>query len=147
MKHYIIAKFNEGCEWKPMIGAITELFEETLQIPGVHAVTVKPCCINRPNRYDIMIEMEMDPEALTVYDACEAHKKAPGCICAVRSFLWDHFGSLQDPSRQVAGWLWAWFQNCIGFGKGASPRRARSNSGRSFTTRLAPAASSSPGAA
>ena len=22
-----------------------------------------------------MIEMEMDPEALTVYDACEAHKK------------------------------------------------------------------------
>ena len=49
MKHYIIAKFNEGCEWKPMIGAITELFEETLQIPGIHAVKVKPCCINRPN--------------------------------------------------------------------------------------------------
>ena len=75
MKHYIIAKFNEGCEWKPMISAITELFEETLQIPGIHGVKVKPCCINRPNRYDIMIEMEMDPEALTVYDACEAHKK------------------------------------------------------------------------
>ena len=75
MKHYIIAKFNEGCEWKPMLGAITELFEETLQIPGVHAVTVKPCCINRPNRYDLMIEMEMEPEALAVYDACEAHKK------------------------------------------------------------------------
>ena len=75
MKHYIIAKFNEGCEWKPMIGAITDLFEETLQIPGIHAVKVKPCCINRPNRYDLMIEMEMDPEALTAYDACEAHKK------------------------------------------------------------------------
>ena len=68
MKHYIIAKFNEGCDWKPMIGAITDLFEETLQIPGIHAVKVKPCCINRPNRYDVMIEMEMDPEALTEED-------------------------------------------------------------------------------
>ena len=40
MKHYLIAKFNEGCDWKPMIGAITDLFEETLQIPGIHAVKV-----------------------------------------------------------------------------------------------------------
>ena len=42
---------------------------------GRKSVTMDLQCINRPNRYDIMIEMEMDPEALTVYDACEAHKK------------------------------------------------------------------------
>ena len=75
MKHYIISKFQEDCDWRSMVGAITELFEETLQIPGVHGVKVKPCCINRSNRYDIMIEMDMDPDALEAYDACEAHKK------------------------------------------------------------------------
>ena len=75
MKHYIIAKFQENCDWRPMIGAITALFEETLLIPGIRSVRVKPCCVNRPNRYDLMIEMEMDREALDAYDACEAHKK------------------------------------------------------------------------
>ncbi len=74
MKHYIIAKFNEDCDWRPMVGAIAELFQQTLEIPGIRGVKVKPCCINRPNRYDLMIEMDMDPEALTAYDACEAHK-------------------------------------------------------------------------
>ena len=83
MKHYIIAKFNEGCEWKPMLGAITELFEETLQIPGVHAVTVKPCCINRPNRYDLMIEMEMEPEALLMPELATAATLTPPSSDAV----------------------------------------------------------------
>lgn len=29
----------------------------------------------RPNRHDLMIEMEMDPEALPVYDASAAHQE------------------------------------------------------------------------
>ena len=74
MKHYIISKFQEGCDWRPMVGAITELFEQTLEIPGIHSVKVKSCCVNRSNRYDLMIEMDMDREALEVYDECEAHK-------------------------------------------------------------------------
>ena len=47
---------------------MTAIFEETLQIPGIYGVKVKPCCIDRPNRYDIMIEIEMDKEALPAYD-------------------------------------------------------------------------------
>ena len=74
MKHYVISKFSEGCDWKSMIPAITELFEQTLEIPGIRSVKVKPCCVDRPNRYDLMIEMEMDREALEAYDSCEAHK-------------------------------------------------------------------------
>ena len=73
MKHYMIAKLNEGIDRNELIAPVTEIFEETLQIPGVHHVKVKPCCIDRPNRYDIMIEIEMDKEALPAYDACEAH--------------------------------------------------------------------------
>ena len=75
MRHYIIGKWNEGVDKTAVLGPVKEIFDRTLEIPGVRGVKVVPCCIDRPNRYDIMIEMEMDPEALTVYDACEAHKK------------------------------------------------------------------------
>ncbi|MBE5996428.1 MAG: hypothetical protein E7240_03610 [Lachnospiraceae bacterium] len=75
MKHYIIAKLKDGIDKKTLIGPVTEIFEGTLSIPGIHAVKVKPCCVDRPNRYDIMIEIEMEREALEAYDACEPHKK------------------------------------------------------------------------
>ncbi len=75
MKHYIIVKLTDTCDVPSLVKPVTELFEETLQIPGIHAVWVKPCCIHRPNRYDLMIEIEMDREALEAYDQCEPHKK------------------------------------------------------------------------
>ena len=75
MKHYIIAKLNEGIDRNALIGPVTAIFEEALQIPGVHSVKVKPCCIDRPNRYDIMIEIGMDKEALAAYDASAPHRK------------------------------------------------------------------------
>ncbi len=74
MKHYIIAKFVEGTDVASLISPVTDIFEGTLQVPGVHGVRVKPCCIARPNRYDIMIEIEMDKEALEAYGQGEAHK-------------------------------------------------------------------------
>ena len=43
MKHYIIAKLNEGIDKNELIAPVTEIFEETLKIPGVHHVKVKPC--------------------------------------------------------------------------------------------------------
>ncbi len=73
MKHYIIAKFTEGTDPRPLLPAIRELFEKTLTIPGIHAVRVKPCCIDRPNRYDLMIEIDMEKEALPAYDSSAPH--------------------------------------------------------------------------
>ena len=75
MKHYIIAKLKEGIDKETLVAPVTAIFEETLSIPGIHAVKVKPCCIDRPNRYDLMIEIEMDPEALPAYDASAPHKE------------------------------------------------------------------------
>ena len=75
MKHYIIAKFIEDCDWRLMIPEIAALFEETKQVPGVHEVRVKPCCIDRPNRYDLMIEIGMEKDSLPLYDSCDAHHK------------------------------------------------------------------------
>ena len=75
MTHYIIAKFIDTCETAPLVEPIRTLFEETLKIPGIHAVRVKPCCIDRPNRYDLMIEIDMDKDALEAYDVSEPHRK------------------------------------------------------------------------
>lgn len=76
MKHYIIVKYKETVteqDKKRLLPEIKELFEKTTQIEGVHQVNVYPCCINRANRYDVMIEMVMEKEALPVYDDCEWH--------------------------------------------------------------------------
>ncbi len=75
MKHYIIAKWNEGVDKAAQLAPVKEIFQGVLEVPGVHGVTVKPCCIDRANRYDLMIEIDMDKEALSVYDGCAAHKK------------------------------------------------------------------------
>ena len=50
-----------------------EIFGETLAISGIHGVDIKTSCSDRANRCDIMIVMDMDPEALPVYDVCDAH--------------------------------------------------------------------------
>ncbi len=75
MKHYIIAKWNEGVDRQAVLAPVKEIFDRTLEIPGIHGVNVIPCCIDRPNRYDIMIEIDMDPEALPAYDASAPHKE------------------------------------------------------------------------
>ena len=73
MKHYIIVKFKEECNKNELTGPIRDLFQGVLNVPGVHTVQVKPNCVDRSNRYDLMIEIGMDPEALERYDACETH--------------------------------------------------------------------------
>ena len=75
MKHYILAKWNKDCDRESLLQPVREIFEETLAIPGVHAVRLKPCCIDRPNRYDLMIEIDMDREALPLYDESAPHRK------------------------------------------------------------------------
>ncbi len=74
MKHYIIAKYNDTVTDKEqLLGEIQALFERTTAIDGIHGVNVYPCCVDRPNRYDIMIEITMEREALEAYDVCEWH--------------------------------------------------------------------------
>ena len=75
MKHYIIVKLEEGIDKEALVKPVSELFNETLSIPGIHSVSVKPCVINRPNRYDLMIEIEMEPEALPAYDESSPHHR------------------------------------------------------------------------
>ncbi|MDO5445508.1 MAG: Dabb family protein [Eubacteriales bacterium] len=78
MRHHILAKYNQ--EVKPeqkdqLADDILHLFENTKSIPGIHQVEVHKNCINRENRYDILIVIEMDQAALEEYDRCEWHKQ------------------------------------------------------------------------
>ena len=81
MKHLIIVKFKENV-WvreseasREMLADIKKIFNRTKQIEGVHTVNIYENVTPRPNRHDLMIEMEMDPEALSVYDASADHQE------------------------------------------------------------------------
>ena len=75
MKHYIIVKFVEGTDVKALVGPVKAIYDETLSIPGVHSVDFKLSNSDRANRYDLMIVLDMDREALNAYDASEPHKR------------------------------------------------------------------------
>ena len=73
MKHYIIVKFVEGTDVKALVGPVKAIYDETLSIPGVHSVDFKLSNSDRANRYDLMIVMDMDKEALPAYDVSSPH--------------------------------------------------------------------------
>ena len=75
MKHHIIVKFTEGTDVQALLPPVREIFDECLKIPGIHGVELKTSCIDRPNRYDLMIAIDMDKEALPAYDVSEPHHR------------------------------------------------------------------------
>ena len=73
MLHHIIVKFKEGTDYRALAEPVRRLFEETLEIPGIHGVELKLSNSDRANRFHMMIVMDMDKEALAAYDVCEPH--------------------------------------------------------------------------
>lgn len=75
MLHHILVKWKETpADAEALRGEIQALFEGTLTIPGIHQVEVLPNVVNRPNRYDLLIRLRMDMEALSAYDESEPHR-------------------------------------------------------------------------
>ena len=75
MKHCIIAKFNDSVSDKAaMTSQIEELFSSAPAMDGVHGCTVLKNCIDRENRYDLAIVIDMDKAALPTWDASELHR-------------------------------------------------------------------------
>lgn len=74
MLHHILVKWTDEVTDKPALAAEVEaLFQGVLSVEGVHGVSVHPNVINRPNRYDLLIRIDMDEAALPAYDGCETH--------------------------------------------------------------------------
>lgn len=74
MKHYIIIKYNDKVtDREAFVREVKQIFSPALQIDGCTALNVYPSCSDRPNRHDLMIELILTPEALTVYDHSDFH--------------------------------------------------------------------------
>lgn len=91
MLHHILVKWNDQVADKARLQLeIETLFQRALDVPGIHRVQVLPNVVDRPNRYDLLILLTMEPEALPAYDACEAHhafKAAYGPLMAQKAIF------------------------------------------------------------
>ena len=75
MLHHILVKWNETVADKPaMAERAEEAFRGARAIPGISGCEVIRSNSDRANRYDLMIEMDMDIKALPAYDASETHR-------------------------------------------------------------------------
>lgn len=83
MKHHIIVKFNDRVTDKAALTAeVEKLFSACGEVIGVHGCEIHKNCIARDNRYDLMIVLNMDKEALPAWDDCRIHhewKDSYGC--------------------------------------------------------------------
>ena len=78
MKHDILVKYKPEVTKErkaELIPEIAELFGHTKEIPGIHDVTLYPNVVDRENRYDLMIEIDMEREALEAYDNSVWHRQ------------------------------------------------------------------------
>ena len=66
MKHCILAKYRPEVypRRQELLPRIRQIFS---------AASVYPNCVARDNRYDVLIVLDMAPEALPVYDASAMH--------------------------------------------------------------------------
>ena len=75
MKHCILVKFNDTVQDKSALCAEIERFwaDSTSALPGVRSVTCLRNVIDRPNRYDLLIRLDIEQDALPAYDASAQH--------------------------------------------------------------------------
>ena len=75
MKHCILVKFNDTVTDKAALCAEIERFwaESTAEMPMVQSAECRRNVVERPNRYDLLIRLDLAPEALPAYDASAQH--------------------------------------------------------------------------
>ena len=74
MKHCILVKWNkEVIDKHEFVKTVKSVFDKLLKIDGIHGVTYHQNCIDRANRYDLLISIDMDKAVLPVYDTSAPH--------------------------------------------------------------------------
>lgn len=77
MKHCILVKYIEEVtdqQKVDLVPEITEVFVPLKEMEGIHGVEIITNVVDRPNRYDILIRIDMDQNVLSIYDQSEPHK-------------------------------------------------------------------------
>lgn len=78
MKHDILIKYKpeiSKARKAELIPEIQSLFDHTTELPGIHAVNLYPNVVERDNRYDLLIEIDMERESLDAYDHSVWHQQ------------------------------------------------------------------------
>lgn len=77
MLHHIIIKYNNSVKDKDAFAKEAEILFSGLvgTVPGINDVSVHKNCIDRSNRYDLMIVIDMEKDALDDYDDSMIHKR------------------------------------------------------------------------
>ena len=78
MKHNILIKYKPEItkeQKSALMPEIKALFDHTTEIPGIRGVTLYPNIVERENRYDLLIQIDMDPDALDAYDHSVWHRQ------------------------------------------------------------------------
>lgn len=77
MRHYILAKFQGRCRGLARLPPADprDLRRGGGDSRGVRGAAVYPGCVDRENRYHVLIELEMEPSALTTYDESAMHHR------------------------------------------------------------------------
>ena len=76
MKHCILARFRaDAGDWRAYLPENREIFSAAGDIPGVRGAEVFPNCVDRENRYHVLIRLAMDPAALAAYDVSPMHHR------------------------------------------------------------------------
>jgi hypothetical protein len=74
MKHCILVKWSEEIADKhEIVNKVKIIFDKLLEIKGIHKVKYVENCIDRSNRFDLLIRIDMDKEVLPIYDVSSPH--------------------------------------------------------------------------
>jgi len=74
MKHCILVKWNSlVTDKKELLPGIQSIFDKLLDLDGINSVKIFENIIDRSNRYDLMICIEMDKSFLSTYDSSDPH--------------------------------------------------------------------------
>ena len=77
MKHCILVKYQAAVDAEKrasLPAEVRRLFAPLTTIDGIRGVEVIENVIDRPNRYDLLIRIDMEKTALPVYDESEPHR-------------------------------------------------------------------------
>lgn len=76
MQHCILVKWTTDAGDRDTLAKEAEaIFAEAVNDGFATALTIRKNVIDRPNRYDLLIELTMEKDMLTAYDASEAHRR------------------------------------------------------------------------
>ena len=74
MKHCILVKWNKSVSDKhALVEEVKLVFNKLLEVDGIKHISYHEGCVEKENRFDLFITIEMDKSVLPVYDESAAH--------------------------------------------------------------------------